>query len=410
LFDFSQTALLPGMKLLVPITRWLFCFSIVSSVTLHAADTNKFFPVMAWNHIPNDPAILNKIKECGFTVAGFVSPGVLDNCHAAGLQGIVYDNRTANYDWTNVDAANARESVASLIKEVGNHPAVYGYYLRVEPTSAYFPGLGIVSSLIHEMAPGKWAYINLFPNYADAGQMGAATYEEYIDKFVAACKPTQLSYDHYALMEGGSLRGNYWLNLEQMRAGAKKHKLPFWNIILANAHFNYREPSAADMKFQVYSTLAYGGRGIAYFTYFAPQVGNYRAAPIDQFGNQTPTWNYLQNVNLQIQKLAPTLMELFSDEVYHFGDMPNGCDRASTNSLIANMPGQFAVGDFTHTDGSRYVMCVNKDVVGSSVCAPEFRTPPTNLRMISPYSGQPIEFTGEQVWVAPGAGVLLKLN
>ena len=37
------------------------------------------------------------------------------------------------------------------------------------------------------------------------------------------------------------------------------------------------------------------------------EVGNYRMAPVDQFGNATQTWDHLQNVNLQIAKLAPTL-------------------------------------------------------------------------------------------------------
>src|SRR5438105_873484 len=126
-------------------------------------------------------------------------------------------------------------------------------------------------------------------------------------------------------MDDGSLREGYWRNLEQIRAAAKKHDLPFWNIVLAVAHFNYREPSAADLRFEAYSSLACGARGLAYFTYFASQVGNYRGAAIDQFGNPTPTWNNLQNVNLQIQKLAPTLLDLTSDGVYHFGSIPNGC-------------------------------------------------------------------------------------
>ena len=32
-------------------------------------------------------------------------------------------------------------------------------------------------------------------------------------------------------------------------------------------------------------------------------MGNYRGAPVDQFGNETPSWHNMQNVNLQIQKL-----------------------------------------------------------------------------------------------------------
>ena len=376
-----------------------------------AAGTNSVFPLMAWNSAPSDAATFQKMRECGLTVAGFVSPKELDLCHAAGLQAIVSDPRVSNYDWRNVDEAAARKNIASLVAEVGQHPAVYGFYLRDEPGAELFAGLGKVSSLVRELAPDKWPYINLFPNYANAQQLGTATYDEHLEQFIATCKPTQLSYDHYALMDDGSLRHGYWQNLEAMRAAAKRHSLPFWNIVLTVAHFNYREPTAADLRFQVYSTLACGGRGIAYFTYFAPQVGNYRAAPIDQFGNATPTWHHLQNVNLQVGKLAPTLLQLTSDEVYHFGAVPDGCHAASEKSLLkAVSHSDLMCGDFTHTDGSRYVMVVNKDPVKSRYCAPQFRSAPKRVRMVSPYTGQLTEFAGEQQWLAAGQGVLLKIE
>jgi hypothetical protein len=194
-----------------------------------------------------------------------------------------------------------------------------------------------------------------------------------------------------------------------MRAAGRKAGAPFWNIVLSVAHFTYREPTAADLRFEVYTTLAYGGRGIAYFTYFSPQVGNYRLAPIDQFGNRTPTWYHLQHVNLQVARLAPTLLQLTSDDVYHFGAVPEGSHRAEAASLLAGMnAGEFVAGDFTHADGSRYVMIVNKDFKGSRHCAPQFRSPPKRVLMVSPYTGQLTGFDGEQQWLAPGQGVLLK--
>lgn len=376
-----------------------------------AQETNAFFPLMAWNWAPADAATLQKMRECGLTVAGFVSPKALDLCHAAGLKAIVSDARVSNYDWKNVDEASARRNVASLVAEIGRHPAVYGFYLRDEPDAGSFAGLGKVASLVRELAPGKWPYINLFPNYASRVQLGASNYTEYLEKFVAACQPTELSYDHYALMDDGTLRRGYWQNLEQMRAAATKNRLPFWNIILAVAHFNYREPTAADLRFQVYTTLAYGGRGIAYFTYFAPSVGNYRMAPVDQFGHPTATWDHLRQVNFQVARLAPALLELTSDKVYHFGALPEDSRGPDETSLLKAMnSGDFMAGDFTHRDGARYVMIVNKDLAKSHSCTPQFRTPPKRVQMVSPYNGQLIDFTGEQRWLAPGQGVLLKLE
>jgi hypothetical protein len=153
--------------------------------------TNAFFPVMAWNHVPSDAATFRKMRECGLTVAGFVSPAELDLCQAAGLKAIVSDARASRYDWRNVDEAVARRNIASLVAETGQHPAVYGYYLRDEPGAELFPGLATVSALVRELAPGKWPYINLHPNYANAQQLGTPTYEEHLQRFIDTCKPTR---------------------------------------------------------------------------------------------------------------------------------------------------------------------------------------------------------------------------
>jgi len=212
-------------------------------------------------------------------------------------------------------------------------------------------------------------------------------------------------------MDDGSVRENYWSNLEAVRAACHKHGLEFWNIVLSVAHFSYREPSAADFRFQVYTTLAYGGRGISYFTYFTSGTGNYRMAPIDQFGHPTPTWYYLQHVNLQIQQLAPTLLQLHSDAVYHFGPVPAGANGPPTNSLISGIAGDnFLVGDFTHRNGSRYLMIVNKDLAKSRPGWPQFRQAPRRVQHVSAYSGTLSPFEGEDVWLPPGGGVLLKLE
>jgi hypothetical protein len=390
--------------------RNLFLSLLLALTTATGADDPAFFPLMAWGAAPPDPRALQQMRECGLTIAGFAAPAALDAIHAAGLKAIVNDARVSGYDWTNVDEITARPKIAALIAETGKHPAVFGYYLRDEPPASFFSGLAKVSALIRELAPDKWPYINLFPNYATAGQLAAPDYAAYLDQFIAACKPTTLSYDHYALLDNDSLREGFWLNLEQLAAASKKHGIPFWNIVLTVAHFNYRELAPADLRFQAYSTLLYGGRGISYFTYVAPSVGNYRMAPIDQFGNPTETWNALRNTNLQVLKLAPTFLQLRWDDTYHFGAVPAGSHAPTEQALVRNIAGQMAVGDFTHADGTRYVLVLNKDLKKSMPCSVQFRTPPKKVELVSAYSGQLVPFEGEQVWLAPGQGALLKLT
>jgi hypothetical protein len=241
-------------------TRLLLLLTLLALGSIRTSPgADAFFPLMGWNWAPSDAAAFQKMRECGLTVAGFVSPKELDLCQAAGLKAIVSDGRVSGYDWRNVDAAAARKNVAELVAETGQHPAVYGYYLRDEPGADAFAGLATVAAIVRELAPGKWPYINLFPNYANSQQLGTTSYEEHLEKFVATCRPTQLSYDHYALMDDGSLRAGYFLNLEQMRRAAKQHAHPFWSIVLTVAHFNYREVTPADLRFEVFTTLAYGG-------------------------------------------------------------------------------------------------------------------------------------------------------
>ena len=396
----------------VPRPLIVTCLLLLFAASLaRAEEPAPFFPVMAWDGPPNDLAALKEMRECGINVAGFVAPAGLDNCHAAGLKAIVSDARCVSYDWAAVDPAQARENIKSLVAEVRNHPAVYGYHLRDEPVAGWFPGLKVVSDAVKEFHPGAWPYINLFPNYANAGQLQAANYDEYVAKFIEVCQPPVISYDHYAILEGGGFRTKvYWANLESVRRAALKHNLPFWQIVLANACISYREVSPTDFRFQAYTTLAYGAKGLAWFKYFSAPVGNFRDGPIDQFGHKTPAWDAMRFVNLQIEKLAPTLLKLTSNEIYHFGEVPPGANGPPDTSLVTTIAGPMLVGDFTHEDGSRYVMIVNKDFVKSTVCFPQFRTPPKALQMVSPYTGALVSYEGEQVWLAPGQGVLLKLT
>lgn len=375
-----------------------------------------FFPLMAWDgwdRGQRDRRTLARMRDCGLTMVGFVPPraAVLDACRAAGLRAIVSDPERAVYDWKNVDLKRAEKNVKSLVAEVKKHPAVFGYYLRDEPDAGLFRGLGAVAALFRKYDPGRWPYINLLPNYANEQQLGSASYEEHLARFVRECRPTILSYDNYFFMLDEARQAYYWRNLEQMRNASLRHGIPFWNIVLSVAHFNYREATAADLRLQVYSTLAYGGRGLSYFTYFTPACGNYRQGPVDQFGQETPTWLHLQQVNLQVHRLAPTLLNLASQAVYHLGHIPPGCQGPGPGSLLLEQGGgRMLAGDFKHRSGARYVMLVNTDLRESCYCEPHYRIKPDKVELVSPYTGALVPFDGEQTWLAPGQGALLKLS
>lgn len=211
-------------------------------------------------------------------------------------------------------------------------------------------------------------------------------------------------------MDDGSLRDGYFQNLEAVRAVAQRHSLPFWNIVLSNAHFSYAEPTEAGLRFQLYTTLAYGARGISYFTYFTPAIGNYRLAPVDQFGHKTATWNMLRNVNLQAHRLGPVYVKLRSVNVFHHPDVPRGCSGLQSSRYIAEVGGgSLLVGEFEGPGGQPFVMVVNKSLQRSTAFSVKFKDS-GQIQLVNPYTGRTEPWGGENSWLAAGQGMLLCLK
>jgi hypothetical protein len=357
------------------------------------------FTIMLWGAIPGTSALLKRVKECGINNTGFATPAQLDMVQAAGLKAFV---------WPDLKTIET----AVVDKPVIGHPAFAGYVLGSEFGTSEFAEHGKAMSVFKEHLPNKVPLICIFPSMAAPELLEAKDYREYVGKYVDVVQPTVLCYDHYALREDGTLDPDYWTSLEVMRAKGLEKDIPFWNIVQACGSLRFREPSAADFRFQAFSTLAYGGKGIVYFTYQAYPVGNYRGAPVDQFGDETITWQYLQNTNKQVLNLAPTVMKLTSTEVYHFGEVPPSGHGPSEKSLIKSMGGNFLVGDFTHSDGSKWVMIVNKDLSKSEQCWPVFRDANTVADKLSNYrtgAFAPLDHYEER-FLAPGQGMLIKLK
>ena len=124
----------------------------------------------------------------------------LDLCQSLGVKAMIIDNR--------VMAKKSRDeefekNLDSVIADYASHPALWGYYVQDEPNAALFNQLAAVNKYLLKKDPKHIPYINLFPTYATAEQLGNPTYEHHVDEFMRVVKPKLLSYDHYALMDKG---------------------------------------------------------------------------------------------------------------------------------------------------------------------------------------------------------------
>jgi hypothetical protein len=378
------------------------------------------FALMAWDQSPSDPHQLDLMRQAGLNISGFCSPEDLGRVQAAKMACFVSDDRANGYDWVQMpDEKELQENLNALVKEVQNRPAALGFLLYDEPRAQMMPDLARLASMLRRAMPGAWAYINLLPNYATAVQLGAPTYEAYVQKFVDVVHPPLLSYDNYSLFDGEML-GRFFTNLAAIRGASQKAAIPFWNVILANSHFSYMEPTDATLSLQAYSTIAYGGRGIEYFTYFSPKVGNFRLAPVDQFGHRTATWYMLRRVNSQIRELAPWLIKLHSTGVYHSAPLPEGAEPVDKCPLIKQVRAttfqsppvapEYLIGEFRDDEGHSFLLAVNKSLKYSMRYAIDLKEENRRLALVSPYTGQLVSFAGEMNWLAPGQGALLEIR
>lgn len=312
-------------------TKGVFARKPANSVSERVAPPE--FIIFPWGRMPNAPAkgkwgdiadvdaMMSDLYDCGFNTSGFTSAENLKHARNNHLVGILNVGIDATQKTTQEKADETiRTRLASII-DPEDRKAVYAIYLRDEPYASLFPQLDVWSEAVKKQ--GVLPYINLFPDYAPPQLLGTEDYEQHLDQYVKTCKPPYISYDNYSLLEGGRLdEDRFFGNIESIRKMSLQADIPFWNVILSNGHFNYAEPSEATLAIQVYSTLAYGGKGIGYFTYYTPQVGNYRLAPIDRFGHRTKTWEMMRHVNLQIHSLAPVYGKLKSVNVFHTGHVP----------------------------------------------------------------------------------------
>jgi polyprenyl P-hydroxybenzoate/phenylacrylic acid decarboxylase-like protein len=398
---------------------------VISFLVGIARGQSDFFPITPWElphekqkHLGDPRHGVSSLRDCGFNTAAFVTLDQLPLCEKAQMRAIVALPGPP-MKWRQLTDTQIADRVKKLIGNSAADPMVVGYFLTDEPNAAAFAALGKAVAAVKKLAPQKLAYINLYPNYATLGaenisQLGTATYEEYLERFVNEVKPQFLSYDNYQVqysndLENMQIGAGYFVNLMQVRKIAQQHKLPFWHIVASNQIRPHMPiPSAANLSVQAYTTLAAGARGLTWYTYY---VGGYHYAPIDRAGNRTGVWAQLKLINEQVQTLAPILTRLTSSGVF-FTSPPDKSLPPLPGKLITSITSAnpLMLGEFTGSDGARHAMVVNLNLQRS--CKLTIQSAgDAQMRVISPVDGASAALESpNELWLTAGQGALLELK
>lgn len=275
-----------------------------------------------------------------------------------------------------------------------DHPALWGYLLMDEPSARQFSELRSQVDAIRLGRPGKLAYINLFPNYASAEQLGTPSYEDHVNRFIAEVRPDVLSMDHYPRFgPGRDGRDKYCQNLAVMRQASLAAGIPFWNFFNTMPYGPHTDPTEAQLRWQIYASVAYGARGVMYFCYWTPRGDEFPkgGAILTAAGRRTRHYDEAKRLNAALKQLGPTLMCLTSTRVQRVtrlaGD-PSPAGNLEGSSIRAVTEGDFLIGSFRHSDGRRAVLIMNHEFAYSAWPTVEFDADPSQVLEVSPKTGR----------------------
>ncbi len=372
------------------------------------------FPILAWWCPPGTATLedFKRYKDAGFTLYvanpddGFEK--ALEYAREAGLDVMAFRKKQGF-------ALGGKDVV---YPEDGDY--LVGWLTNDEPNGV----AEVIASIeaVHALMkkdPTRWALFNLLPPFA---QKEPGT-EAIIDAAVRNGLPI-LSYDHYIMMADGTTRDQaHFENLELFRRKSFQHNVPFWAFALTIKHFDYRRPSESDVRFKQFTNLAYGAKGLWYFTYWGPTDWDRwdKVAIVDPSnGSPTELYSVVRDINLAVQEVGDLLLNLRTAGVFHNKPKPGSESFTPGTYWISALKARDAlIGFFEDNEKNHYAWVVNKRH-GAGKSAAEtadtitltFSPQVESVDALSWLDGQkgPIELKdgSAELTVAGGTGVLIK--
>ena len=326
--------------------------------------SNGHIPILGWFSIPAEEATISRyqeMKNAGFDISfSFLKnpeevQKSLDAAHGAGMKVVI-------------SCPELKTETEKIVKRFMSHPAIAGYFLRDEPAMDAFAELGSWAKRVNAVDPKHFCYVNLFPNYATAEQLGTGDYKEYVNKFAKEVPMHFLSYDSYPLTSAKGVYEKWHQNLEIFSEEAKKAGKPFWGFAQSVLFDDFHEnPTLATMRLQMFTNLAYGAQGLQYFTYWTPvsSTEDFRGAPITLDGKRTTVYDHIKTLNQEIKNLdgvfygAKVLSLKFTGK-----EIPMGTKRLSILPAplkVLETGGKSALVSFLENGDKRFIVVLNMD-------------------------------------------------
>lgn len=285
----------------------------------YSAYEGELFPIGAWNPTP----AMRSYKDEMFSYAKEAGINFLCDLRAAQHPGDRLTKRMEEVrtngmrTFINLSGYSYERDIAEQYDFLDSDHFM-GFNFWDEPGTSRFAELQTSAAAFKGDHPEKLGYINLLPNYASTGQMGADSFSAYIDAFMRDVPSVDhLSYDFYPLvgqMSGGEVMSHgvwqLWLSsLEVMATAAKSSGKDLWVFIqcMSFGNNNRAPQSAADITFQNYINMCFGARAIQYFCLTTPETDEFKEYDVGMLDldlNPTDNFAYVKEANAELNAFA----------------------------------------------------------------------------------------------------------
>ncbi|MDP2896760.1 MAG: hypothetical protein Q8Q12_09405 [bacterium] len=159
----------------------------------------------------------------------------------------------------------------------------------------------------------------------------------------------------------------YCEGLNRLRESCKRYNLIMWPM------FNVAGVESDSLiRFQVFSSLAYGSQGVWYFVYSgALQRGTDFKSLEEAKANLRPIWETAKKANACVAEWGPRLLGRSVAAVYHTGWSCAGVKKPSTGRWVESMDDDVLVGVLTKDGESPLAVVVDKRVALQAGAVPE---------------------------------------
>ncbi|HBG28005.1 MAG: hypothetical protein A2Y10_17410 [Planctomycetes bacterium GWF2_41_51] len=362
------------------------------------------FPIGFWH--TGMPTISSSAKVDDWVEAGITMPyisqtysyynkRILNWTNERGIQAIICDSRTYCVNqstseplWANPN--DYKTVFQEAVADYCSYPANFGYLVMDEPRPNNMQQVYEYIEIANSLDISRHRIVNFFPWYDVNTPYGSyETYSEYRNALLelhSGSGLNNLSFTSYSQMDPdyqglGSTNGwkMFFQSLDRYGQWTDDNNKDMWVILLSTPHVaegNYEMPSEAAFRWQFNSAIAYGCKGVVYYTFYTLNDPMFEDGPIGKDGTKTEIFYWMKNthqkfhksygnlfLNLQLVKAMQAGMAFASVPLFAPDDLIKDIKDEAGN---ANYP--FIVSRFTDVNNLDYVMIVNNDWNSNVIC------------------------------------------